>query len=466
MKSLTSFIRENSSNISVSVSASSSSGLPKVTLVGIRDSESREVLIRLRVALEMQGFEWSLKRHVILSVEGAEQKNYDRWLDLPLALCFLKETGQLQFSSSQKILVCGPLNLEGEVEALNLEESGLSPEGEFLWVGNLQSKSRPLCESLSIKKLSDFNKIKKTVKRKPQPKMEFRDLPKEVIYLKKDFMEIFEVLIHGEHSAVFLGVETTDFKRLGNLVQESLLDLSPERKKNVRHQKTKRPLVSLEVSHTKSQIIGSRHHHGLSYYVHGGVLLCNNFFNFSRSAKEALQSLLIEETFSQKAPLGVVLLAKNVLCPCGKARVGQPRKCGYSYYKCRSVVERFSCEALQLFQMVLAPEKGLFDLYPAPEHSLEELQKRRKKASWLQKSRGQEKPNSQLSLMELKNLMSKEAKTLSYLPQAGGLERNQAVLSVARTLADLDGEEFIGSQHVERSLKLSYKVAREVVNLF
>ena len=158
--------------------------------------------------------------------------------------------------------------------------------------------------------------------------------------------------------------------------------------------------------------------------------------------------------------------ARSPICPCGKARVGKPRKCNFSLYKCRSTIEKLSMEDLSFFQMILAPSSTWFELYPHPELDLEGMNQRRFLAFEMQKNRAQSEPNSKLSLFKLKSMMSDDCKSLAYLPRLEGLERTRAILSVARTLADLEGSLKIEVSHIEGAKPYVFKVAKELLQTF
>jgi predicted ATPase with chaperone activity len=161
-----------------------------------------------------------------------------------------------------------------------------------------------------------------------------------------------------------------------------------------------------------------------------------------------------------------ILFARNPLCPCGKAKLGRPRKCGFSLYKCRSVLERLSADDFSIFDMVLSPTESFFELYPHPELDLESLNFRKEKAYRTQEKRGQLEPNSRLDLFDLKRMMSDEAKHCAYIPVVNSLDRTRSVLAVARSCADLEGSALIEKEHIEKAVLLSYKAAKEVSRAF
>lgn len=468
MSFLFSYIRSAGVHQKIKIEAKLNRGLPKVSVLGLSESASKENLTRVKSAIQNQGFEWRIDKHMILSLEGVLKKQEsDPLLDLALAVSILKLTGQLNIKADQETVLVGGLDLNGAVTSFDLAKNGFVPKEGELWLGNFEQSNSSL---INVKKLSDLNDLKKEDHVKNESKKEecaqlFSD---KVKYLSPDWRELFEIAVHGEHSLLFLMPEAPDLIEFIKLVRENLHGLHPDFRSGVRfEQNNKRPFVSVNVSATRNQILGQTgSQKGLYYFAHGGVAYLDQFFSHAKPVKDAVKTLIFGGGFMEEKSLNAQLVARSPLCPCGKAKVGVPRKCSFSLYKCRALIEKLSVDELSMFQLIVAPQTSWCELYAHPDLDLEIMNQRRQLAFDVQAHRKQKVSNAKLSLFDLKDMMSESCKALAYFPKIEGLDRTRALLSVARTVADLEGAIEIEAEHIDKAKHYSFKVAKEVLKTF
>jgi len=156
---------------------------------------------------------------------------------------------------------------------------------------------------------------------------------------------------------------------------------------------------------------------------------------------------------------GDVLFAETQLCPCGKAKLKKPRKCGFSLYKCRSVVERLSVSGLSCFDIFQYKDKDFMTLSDI------DCASRWKEAKKLSASRA-DPLTLESSLCSLKDQISKKIIFLAHLPTSLGEERLKRVLLLARSIADLNGHECIEQGDLDMSLDYGFYPLKELVSLF
>lgn len=465
MKKVYSYIKERGKNQKIEIESILNPGLPRVSFSGFHESSVRESMVRVKSSLQNQDFEWSLEKHLILSAKGLE-KIKGPSLDLALAASLLIETGQLKIETSSDIVLVGKLGLEGEVEQTSLSENGFVPAENEIWIGNFKEQKE---RALSIENINEFNGLALEAYVKTEVKHEPRPYTNKVQMLSPDWTELFEVAVHGEHSSLFLAPQDPALLDFFKLIQQNLHKLSDENAREVRlGPKGLRPLVVLNPSISKLQVLGktSQEQKGLYHYGNGGLVCMDHFFNLNKGVREAVSSLVHGGDLMSDKKLRSILCARSPLCPCGKAKVGVPRKCSFSLYKCRSMIERISLDEMSLFQLVLAPKGSWQELYAHPSLDFQVMNQKRNLAFELQKERGQKVPNSRLGLHELSEMMSKDCRVTSFIPKIEGLDRTQAILSVARTLADLEGSLEIEADHIERSKGYVYNVVKEVLAAF
>lgn len=448
----------------VKIEAKLNKGIPRVSVIGMPESVSKRVLLKAKSAIVNQGFKWSLPKHLVISLDPPVDSKSTELLDLGFAVSILQELGQLKLSSDKKLVAVGALDLEGGLQKLDVEARGLLPKSGELWLGSFKRKDQG-DEFLNIEKLSYLNNLKSKPQRKLKAKTTYRDYTRRVESLSPVWVKTFEVLVHGEHSSMLLMPDSPEITDFLTVLRDSLNSLDFRLIDGVRFVDGERPFVQINSAVTRSQILG-RSGKSFYHYAHGGMAYLDHFCGLGKQVRDAIRSKVQGGGMAIGERVNVMLVARNPLCPCGKAKLGKPIKCGFSLYKCRSVLEKLSVDEFSMFQVVAAPVASFFELYPHSEVDMDVLNKRKRLAYETQKKRKQQVPNSHIDLFLLKEMMSKEAKALSYIPVVNGLDRTQAILSVARTLADLEGSEKIEKEHIEKAVVLAYKAAKEISKAF
>lgn len=101
---------------SVSVEVDVQRGLPFVTIVGLPDTAVQEARERIRSAIINSGWEWPLGR-VTINLSPADWKKEGAGFDLPIALALLVASHQLSLST-EPWLVIGELSLTGVIQSV------------------------------------------------------------------------------------------------------------------------------------------------------------------------------------------------------------------------------------------------------------------------------------------------------------------------------------------------------------
>lgn len=101
----------------VTVEAHLANGLPAFSLVGLPDTEVREARDRVRAALLTAGFEFP-QRRITVNLAPADLPKEGGCFDLPIALGILAASGQLRASALDDCEFAGELSLSGELRAV------------------------------------------------------------------------------------------------------------------------------------------------------------------------------------------------------------------------------------------------------------------------------------------------------------------------------------------------------------
>jgi magnesium chelatase family protein len=102
----------------ISVEVDVRNGLPGMDIVGLPDSALKESKDRVRVAIKNSGFEYPARR-ILVNLSPAGLKKEGAAYDLPIALGILAASGQVPPGSLDGIMVLGELNLSGQVRPVH-----------------------------------------------------------------------------------------------------------------------------------------------------------------------------------------------------------------------------------------------------------------------------------------------------------------------------------------------------------
>ncbi len=104
----------------IEVEADSNPGLHAFHIVGLPDKSISESKERIASAIKNCGFLAPNSKHkkIIINLAPAEIKKEGPSYDLPIALAYMLETGQLKFKTTDKLII-GELSLDGQVKRVN-----------------------------------------------------------------------------------------------------------------------------------------------------------------------------------------------------------------------------------------------------------------------------------------------------------------------------------------------------------
>ena len=334
------------------VEADIRSGLPAFTVVGLADKAVREARERVRAALVNTGFEFPMKR-ITVNLAPADLRKIGPGFDLPLALALLVAGGELAAEDVEGCAVVGELSLTGDVRAVRgalaiaegarrhglsrillprsrASEAALVPELEVLGATTLE-------QAVAMLRGEEDPPPIGTDDDPPAPDHEAA-LDLADVHGHNALIPAIEVAAAGGHNLYLYGPPGTGKTMIARRIPSILPPLSPSEAIEVTRIQsvaglhlsgglvTKRPFRSPHHTVSAAGLVGggSQPTPGEATLAHQGVLFLDELSEFARPSLEALRQPLEDGRVTivrgQKVlafPTQFMLVAASNPCPCG-----------------------------------------------------------------------------------------------------------------------------------------------------
>ena len=475
-------------------------GVPHFEIVGLGDTAVKEAKDRVKSAIRNSGFDYPVK-HYTINLAPADIKKEGPYYDLGIAIGILSASEQITNKEYKEFVFIGELSLDGSIKKVkgvlpilisarnmgytkfvlpeeNAEEAKFIEGMEIYTFSNLRGvveflngETQEHIIQLQTKSFEEVSKISNN-------KLDFENVKGQA-----SAKRALEIAAAGGHNVLMIGPPGSGKSMLAKCFSGILPDLTFEEalevtkihsiageldlKKGII---TDRPFRTPHHTASTVSLTGGGNHSkpGEISLAHNGVLYLDEFPEYSRHLIETLRQPLEDGSITVARanhtityPSSFTLIASMNPCPCGNYGL-KDKECKCSPAQIHKYLSKISGPIMDRIDIHVEVDNISYSELnnERKEECSASIKQRVDKARKIQLERFKNTKtfsNSKMSVPQTKKhcVLSKDCQNLmehAFTNLKLSARAHDRILKVARTIADLEGEENIQPQHIAEAI--------------